>query len=49
VISRFVMPWPPDGTAVRLGMYRYPELTAVPLLDVAGNPYADDLEVPLNR
>jgi 4-amino-4-deoxy-L-arabinose transferase-like glycosyltransferase len=49
VISRFVMPWPPAGAAVRLGMYRYPELTAVPLLDVAGNPYADALEVPLNR
>jgi hypothetical protein len=53
VISRFPIPWPAagelTGSAVRLGMYRYPELTAVPLLDVAGNPYAEALEVPLNR
>lgn len=53
VVSRFRLPWPPaDGprpAAIRLGMYRYPELTPVPLLDEAGNPYAESLDLPLNE
>lgn len=53
VISRFRIPWPgPDEPApatMRVGMYRYPELTPVPLLDVAGNPYAESLEMPLGE
>ncbi|MEZ4516518.1 MAG: hypothetical protein R3C44_06670 [Chloroflexota bacterium] len=51
VVSRFVIPWlPEDGEspfAMQVGMYRYPELTAVPLLDEAANPYADALTIPL--
>jgi hypothetical protein len=32
---------------MRVGMYRYPSLEAVPVLDVAANPAADWLEIPL--
>ena len=35
-------PW-----VMRVGMYGYPSLENVPLLDVAGNPYADAAEVVL--
>ena len=36
---------------IRTGMYVYPSLESVPLLDVAANPYADAAEVvvPLER
>jgi hypothetical protein len=50
VISRFLMPWPETGTSpllMRVGMYRYPSLENVPLLDEAGNPYSDAAEFPL--
>ncbi len=44
LISRFLIPWPqtadPPGS-MRVGMYRFPSLENVPLLDVAGNPYVD--------
>jgi len=48
VVSRFVLSWPQDvaGLLMRSGMYRYPSLEPVLLLDVAGNPYADALEIP---
>jgi hypothetical protein len=48
VISQFTLPWPEDTPlplTLRLGMYRYPELITVPLLDVAGNPYAEAAEI----
>lgn len=44
VISRFLLPWPADPQpplSMRVGMYRFPSLENVPLLDVAGNPYSD--------
>ncbi len=44
MLSRFSIPTPPDlpaGTySVRIGMYTYPDLQRVPVLDVAGNPAA---------
>ncbi len=33
-----------DSATVRTGMYTYPEIGEVPLLDVAGNPYAPAVE-----
>lgn len=50
VISRFVLPWPADAAApltMRTGMYTYPAIKNIPLLDVAGNPYADAVEIAL--
>ncbi len=50
LISRFHVPWAQEISApvtMRVGMYRYPSLENVPLLDVAGNPYADAAEFPL--
>ena len=50
VISHFTMPWPTEAQppfTLRVGMYSYPELTPVPLLDVAGNPYAEAAEIML--
>lgn len=44
VISRFVIPWPESAApplSMRVGMYRYPSLENVPLLDEAGNPAMD--------
>ncbi len=44
VISRFSIPWPETADTpshMRVGMYRFPSLENVPLLDVAGNPYVD--------
>jgi hypothetical protein len=44
LISRFVIPWPEGANpplTMRVGMYRYPSLEHVPLLDEAGNPYVD--------
>jgi hypothetical protein len=32
---------PPGEYWVNLGMYSYPDITAVPVLDAAGNPVAD--------
>lgn len=50
VVSVFRVPDSAESTppyTVRSGMYVYPELTHVPLLDVAANPYADAVEVPV--
>jgi 4-amino-4-deoxy-L-arabinose transferase-like glycosyltransferase len=47
VIGRFLMPWPEatDGPlTMRVGMYLYPSLENVSLLDEAGNPYIDAAE-----
>jgi 4-amino-4-deoxy-L-arabinose transferase-like glycosyltransferase len=47
VIGRFIVPWPEDAAGpftMRVGMYRYPSLENVPLLDEAANPYADAAE-----
>jgi 4-amino-4-deoxy-L-arabinose transferase-like glycosyltransferase len=50
VVSTFAMPWSEDeqpASMVRAGVYSYPDLRNVPLLDVAGNPWSDFLELPL--
>jgi len=52
VISRFVLlpdepPNPP--LTMRVGMYRFPSLESVPVLDEAANPAADAVELPLNQ
>ena len=52
VIGRFIMPWPEDTgdqPAMRVGMYHYPSLENVPLLDEAGNPYSDAANFPLDK
>ncbi|MBK8988125.1 MAG: glycosyltransferase family 39 protein [Chloroflexi bacterium] len=51
VVSRFNLSWPGDdpGLLMRSGMYRYPGLEPVLLLDVAGNPYADAVAIPLAK
>ena len=52
VIGRFLVPWPAnagDTLTMRVGMYRYPSLEYVPLLDEAGNPFSDAAEFPLDR
>jgi hypothetical protein len=48
VVSRFVLPWDEAASrplTMRTGMYIYPELTPVLVLDVAGNPYTDAVEI----
>lgn len=48
VLSRFRLPVTGDLPApwrVRLGMYRYPSMAAVPVLDEAANPAGDYLEL----
>jgi hypothetical protein len=48
VVSRFVLPKPADGTnafTMRTGMYSFPGMANVPVLDIAGNPWADVVEV----
>jgi 4-amino-4-deoxy-L-arabinose transferase-like glycosyltransferase len=52
MVSRFIMPWPVDSSeqlTMRVGMYRYPSLENVPLLDEAGNPYSDAADFPLDH
>ncbi|MCA9950857.1 MAG: hypothetical protein KDE48_14500 [Anaerolineales bacterium] len=47
LISRFLLPMPEsiiEPLTMRTGMYQYPSLENVPLLDVAGNPYNDAAE-----
>ncbi len=50
VVSRFVLPVP-AGVAppltMRVGMYRFPSLESVPVLDEAANPAGDAVELPL--
>jgi len=47
VVSTTRVKWPDDVTAVRTGMYIFPELTAVSLYDVAGNLAGESLEIQL--
>lgn len=48
VISRFVLAGSGERPfTMRVGMYIYPSLTNVPLLDEAANPFADAAEIPL--
>ncbi len=50
LISRFLLPMPESVTeplTMRTGMYHYPSLKNVPLLDVAGNPYSDAAELDI--
>ena len=52
VISRFLIPWPEMADpplTMRVGMYRFPSLENVPLLDVAGNPYVDAAEFSIDN
>ena len=51
IISRFLLP--PTGETqppltMRVGMYRFPSLDNVPVLDEAANPAADAVELSLN-
>ena len=50
VVSRFVLAPPPDTQrplTMRVGMYRFPSLESVPVLDEAANPAGDALEMRL--
>lgn len=50
VISRFYLPRPaeaPRPWTMRVGMYRFPSLENVPVLDEAANPASDAVEFPL--
>ncbi len=47
VVSTVRMEWAEEITAVRVGMYEFPEITAVSLYDVAGNLAGESLEIRL--
>lgn len=50
IISFFKLPWTADADApltMRTGIYNYPALENVPLMDVAGNPTSDAAELPV--
>ncbi len=50
VISRFYLPLPVEDLepwTMRVGMYRFPSLENVPVLDEAANPVSDAMEFPL--
>ncbi len=50
VISLFALPWPADEVGpltIRTGMYTYPGMENIPVLDWAGNPYSDAVEIAL--
>jgi hypothetical protein len=52
VVSQFLLPWPAEGErpfTIRTGIYYYPSIEPVLLLDVAGNPYTDAVEIELTR
>jgi len=52
VVSRFVLPWPAEAarpSSIRTGMYTYPALENVPVLDAAGNPSAGAVQVILSN
>jgi hypothetical protein len=52
VISRFVLPVPADANpplTMRVGMYRFPSLESVPVLDAAANPVGEAVEIPLDE
>ena len=51
IVSRFVLPWPEDGErpySIRTGMYRYPSLEPVLLLDIAGNSFSDAVTIEIS-
>ena len=51
VISRFLLPAPGETRpplTMRVGMYRFPSLESVPVLDEAANPAADAIEIPID-
>jgi hypothetical protein len=50
VISRFLLPLTgtPAPLTMRVGMYRFPSLAGVPVLDEAANPAADAVDWPLD-
>ena len=48
VVSQFLLPWPDEAErplTIRTGMYYYPAIEPILLLDVAGNPYTDAVEI----
>jgi hypothetical protein len=52
VVSQFLLPWPDEAErpfTIRTGMYYYPTIEPVLLIDVAGNPYTDAVEVEVAR
>jgi hypothetical protein len=52
VISRFLLPLsdePPPPLGMRVGMYRFPSLENVPVLDEAANPTAEAVEFPITQ
>jgi hypothetical protein len=52
VISFFYLPWQeiiPGPLTMRTGVYRYPSLDNVPLMDAAGNPAGDAVEFLLRE
>jgi hypothetical protein len=52
VISFFYLPWPeiiPGPLTMRTGVYRYPSLDNVPLMDAAGNPAGEAVEFSLRE
>jgi 4-amino-4-deoxy-L-arabinose transferase-like glycosyltransferase len=52
VISRFLLPLsetPAPPLTIRVGMYHYPSLEAVPVLDEAANPAADAVDFSLKE
>ncbi len=52
VISRFVLPFPADLNSpltMRVGMYRFPSLESVPVLDAAANPAGEAIEFRLEE
>jgi 4-amino-4-deoxy-L-arabinose transferase-like glycosyltransferase len=52
VVSRFLLPLsetPAPPLTMRVGMYRYPSLEAVPVLDEAANPAADAVDFPITE
>lgn len=51
VVSRFLLPLASEARhplTMRVGMYRFPSLDSVPVLDEAANPAADAVEIPLS-
>ncbi|MFZ5919402.1 MAG: ArnT family glycosyltransferase [Chloroflexota bacterium] len=50
VISRFTLPWPAEAArplTMRSGMYTWPDVQNVPVLDVLGKPQTDAVEITL--
>ncbi|MCA9928463.1 MAG: hypothetical protein KC419_08300, partial [Anaerolineales bacterium] len=47
VVNVVRFPWSDAVGTIRSGMYSYPDLTPVLVFDVAGNPAADAVEIPI--